>query len=114
MNAALSCFKEQIVLIAGGYDKWEDYDWLSEQLKNKIWFCCLIWQTAKKFSKIFDKQNIEYKIFDDFNTAVNYSVEIANKLKLNNILFSPWAASFDMFKNVYDRCEQFSEIIDKI
>jgi UDP-N-acetylmuramoylalanine-D-glutamate ligase len=45
---------------------------------------------------------------------VKYAVEIAHKLELNNILFSPGSASFDMFENVYDRCEQFSAMIDKI
>ncbi len=114
LNAALSCFDEKIVLIAGGFDKWEDYAWLSKELEKKIGFACLIWQTAKKFRKIFDEKNVEYKIFDDLKSAVNYSTKMAEELKIENILFSPGSASFDMFENVYDRCEQFAKIISKI
>ncbi len=114
LNAALSCFDQKIVLIAGGFDKWEDYNWLWVELENRIWFACLIWQTAKKFSKIFDEKNIEYKIFDDLNSAILYSVDMATKLKLDNILFSPGSASFDMFDNVYARCDQFCSIIDNL
>lgn len=114
LSAALSCFDQKIVLIAGWFDKGEDYDWLAQELKNKIWFACLIGQTAKKFGKIFEEKNIKYKIFDSLKTAIDYSIEKSKRLKLNNILFSPGSASFDMFKNVYDRCEQFCQIIDKI
>jgi len=114
LNAALSSFESKIVLIAGGFDKGEDYNWLSEELNKKIGFACLIWQTAKKFSKIFDDKNIEYKVFDDIKSAVNYSIDIAKNMWLDDILFSPGSASFDMFKNVYDRCEQFWKIIQNI
>lgn len=114
LNAALSCFEQKIVLIAGGFDKWENYTWLSEELNKKIWFACLIWETAEKFSKLFDEKNIKYKIFDELDAAVNYSTKMAEELEIDNILFSPGSASFDMFKNVYDRCEQFWKIIDKL
>jgi len=114
LNAALSSFEQKVVLIAGWFDKWENYDRLSKEFKNKIWFACLIWQTAKKFSKIFDENDIEYKIFDTLESAISYSIKMSKKIKLDNILFSPWSASFDMFKNVYDRCDQFSKIIDKL
>lgn len=114
LNAALGCFDEKIILIAGGYDKWEDYNWISNELWNKVWFACLIWQTAKKFAKILDEKNIEYKIFDNLNLAIDYCVEKAKNDNIDNILFSPWSASFDMFKNVYDRCDQFCSAVDKI
>jgi len=41
-------------------------------------------------------------------------VDIAMKIKLNNILFSPGSASLDMFDNVYDRCGQFVDIVIKL
>ena len=113
LTAGLSCFDEKIILIAGWYDKWEDYDWLADEFKKKIWFACMIGQTSEKFAKIFDEKNIEYKKFDNLKSAINYSIGKAKESNINNILFSPGAASFDMFKNVYDRCEQFCQIIDK-
>lgn len=112
LDAALGCFDGKIILIAGGYDKWEDYNWLENEFEDKIGFACLIWQTTEKFKIICDKKNIKYKIFKTLKEAVDYSVQEAKKLKINNILFSPWSASFDMFKNVYDRCDQFTKIVD--
>jgi UDP-N-acetylmuramoylalanine--D-glutamate ligase len=56
---------------------------------------------------LFDKNNIKYEIFKDLKTAVDYSTKKAIELEMDNILFSPGSASFDMFKNVYDRCDQF-------
>lgn len=38
----------------------------------------------------------------------------AKKHNLTTILFSPGCASFDIFKNVYDRIGQFEEEIKKI
>jgi len=112
LDAALGCFDGKIILIAGGYDKWEDYNWLENEFEDKIGFACLIWQTAEKFKIICNEKNIKYKIFKTLKEAVDYSVQEAKKLKINNILFSPWSASFDMFKNVYDRCDKFTKIVD--
>ena len=112
LAAALDCFEKKIVLIVGWYDKWEDYNWLSDEFEKKIWFACLIWQTAEKFKVICDKKNIKYRFFKTLKEAVSYSILEAKKLKTNNILFSPGSASFDMFKNVYDRCDNFLKIVD--
>lgn len=112
LSAALSCFGEKIILIAGWYDKWENYDWLSGEFEKKIGFACLVWQTAEKIKKICEDKNIEYKIFETLEGAVNYSIEKAKNLKIKNVLFSPGSASFDMFKNVYDRCDKFTKIVD--
>lgn len=114
LNAALSCFDEKTLLIAGGYDKWEDYSWLSSEFEKKVWFTCLIWQTAKMFEKICKSKNIEYKIFKTLNLAVDHSIEKAKELSLSDILFSPGSASFDMFDNVYDRCDKFCKLVDKL
>lgn len=114
LEAALSCFDEKIVLIAGGYDKGEDYTWLENKFEERIGFACLIWQTAEKFKTICENKNIKYKIFKTLKEAVNYSIQEAKKLKTKNILFSPGSASFDMFKNVYDRFDKFFDIIKKL
>ena len=112
LNVALNSFNEKITLIAGGYDKWDDYTWLANELEKKVWFACLIWQTAKKFEVILKEKNIDYQIFESLREAVHYAISKAKNLWIKNILFSPWSASFDMFENVYDRCDQFLKIID--
>ena len=36
MSAALSSFDHKVVLVAGGYDKGDDYSWLTELVSSKV------------------------------------------------------------------------------
>ncbi|MCK9467016.1 MAG: UDP-N-acetylmuramoyl-L-alanine--D-glutamate ligase [Candidatus Absconditabacterales bacterium] len=112
LNVALNSFDKKVILIAGGYDKGDDYNWLGREMGKKIGFACLIGQTAKKFEVILKEKGIDYKILKTLNEAVSFSIDKAKELKIENILFSPGSASFDMFENVYDRCNSFLKIID--
>lgn len=114
LNAALSWFSQKLILIAWGYDKWDDYDWLSKEFKKKISYWCLIWQTWNKFKSIFDNLKIENKQYKTLKEAINWSISKAKEKWIKVILFSPWSASFDMFKNVYDRVDQFNKLINKL
>jgi UDP-N-acetylmuramoylalanine-D-glutamate ligase len=46
--------------------------------------------------------------------AVVTAFDIAKQQSFSTILYSPGAASFDMFKNVYERVEQFETIVQKL
>ncbi len=121
LRGALSCFdiedkkncsQEKIVLIAGGYDKGEEYDSLAQVLKKKVAFFSLLGDTWKnKFLSIAEQENIPYQYSDNLEQAVISAIVYAQRHTISVVLFSPWSASFDMFKNVYDRCEQFEKII---
>ena len=111
LAAALSSFEQKVVLIAWWYDKGDDYSWLSELFLSKVWFAVLIWQTAKKFEEVCESIWVDYIVVSSLKEAVEKSVNQSKKLSINKILFSPWSASFDMFKNVYDRVEQFEKIV---
>ncbi len=111
LAAALSSFEEKVVLIAWGYDKGDDYSWLSNLFYQKVWFAILMWQTAEKLTKVCWETETSYIIVSSLEEAVKASLDQAKKLALSKIVFSPWAASFDMFKNVYDRVEQFEKIV---
>lgn len=114
LSAALSSFDDKIVLIAWWYDKWDDYNWLVELFFTKVWYAILMWQTALKFVEVCKTARVPYLIVSSLEEAVKKSIDIAKKTSLTKIVFSPWAASFDMFKNVYDRVEQFGKIIDSL
>lgn len=114
LSAALSSFQQKVVLIAWWYDKWDDYWWLSDLFISKVWYAILIGQTSNKFSQIFEKLNIPYIIAVSLEQAVSFSLYYARQCTITNILFSPWSASFDMFKNVYDRVDQFTSIVSVI
>lgn len=56
--------------------------------------------------------NIEVQESKTLAEAVNTAMKVAEKGDI--ILFSPAFASFGMFKNEYDRGEQFMEIVKAI
>lgn len=112
---ALSCFDEKIVLIAGGYDKGEDYTHLEQIFREKVAFASLLGTTGKiKFSLLAQQAEIPYVYNETLQQAIQSALDYAKKNNISVIVFSPWSASFDMFKNVYDRCEQFEKIIEEL
>ena len=58
--------------------------------------------------------NGNYTIKTTLQTAIQESFNYAKKENIKTILFSPGCASFDMFKNVYDRIEQFTKLIENL
>lgn len=114
LSAALSSFDQKCVLIAWWYDKGDDYSWLSELFLSKVWYAVLMWQTAEKLIKVCWQAQVPYIVVSSLQDAVKTAVEQAKKLALSHVIFSPWAASFDMFKNVYDRVDQFEKIVNSL
>ena len=65
-------------------------------------------EIAKRFS---DERFI---VVESLEEAVNTAKEEAEKLASAIVLMSPSAASFDMFKNVYDRGDKYQSLIKSI
>ena len=113
--SGINAFKEDIVLIAGGYDKNLDYTPLAKPILQKVKTLILIGQTANKiFDAVkneMDEQNKEVKIY--MADSLEQAVEIAKKHAQPNqvVLFSPASASFDMFKDFADRGNRFKKIV---
>lgn len=107
LHAALDAFYQPLVLMAGGYDKWDDYNWLLQDFISTVAYAVLFGQTALKFQSVCEKANIPFVIVDNLHDAVKITYEYAKNHHIEIALFSPGAASFDMFKNVYDRVGQF-------
>ena len=78
----------------------------------------LIGQTAEKIfdavKQESDKQNKNINIYmcNSLNQAVILAKRYAEPGQV--VLFSPASTSFDMFKNMYDRGNQFKAIIQKL
>lgn len=113
--SGINAFKEDIVLIAGGYDKNLDYTPLAKPILQKVKTLILIGQTANKiFDAVkneMDRQNKEVKIY--MADSLEHAVEIAKKHAQPGqvVLFSPASASFDMFKDFADRGNQFKNLL---
>ena len=116
--AGLNAYDEEIVLIAGGYDKNLDYEILGKYIVKKVKALILIGNTAKKIltatMQEMEKEKIEIPICcaKTLEEAVEAAKHIAQKEQV--VLFSPASASFDMFKNFADRGNQFKELVNKI
>lgn len=109
---------EQKILIAGGQDKGLNYAPLAKSLKNSdAKLVILFGENKNKIYKAIKKSGVQIKLVKDLNTAVRLSYKVARRLPTpydilhTVIIFSPGAASFDMFKNYADRGEQFKKII---
>ncbi len=116
--AGLKSFDEEIVLIAGGYDKNLDYTPLAKPIVEKVKNLILIGQTSGKIFECvkqeLENQGKELPIYMCDN--LEKTVEIAKKVAKEGqvVLFSPASASFDMFKNFADRGEKFKKIVNSL
>ena len=116
--AGLKSFDENIVLIAGGYDKHLDYTPIAKPIVENVGSLILLGQTANKIYsavtyelKFSDKELPIYKV-NTLEEAVEKANEISKKGDV--VLFSPASASFDMFKNFAERGNKFKQIVNKL
>ena len=116
--AGLNSYNEEIVLIAGGYDKNLDYTPIAKPIVEKVKTLILLGQTSGKIYEAvkaeLEKQNKNLNIYmcDSLEDTVKKAQKYAKKGQI--VLFSPASASFDMFKNFADRGEKFKNLVNKI
>lgn len=116
--SGIRAFDEELILIAGGYDKNLDYIPLAKPIVDKVKTLLLIGQTSGKIFEAvkeeMERQNKDVKIY--MCDSLKETVDIANKIAKAGqvVLFSPGSASFDMFKNAYDRGNQFKDLVNKL
>ena len=114
--AGLNSYDEDIVLIAGGYDKNLDYTPIAKPILKKVTKLILFGSTKDKiYNAVINEktnENIEIYVLNTLEEVVNKAKEVAVKGEI--VLFSPASASFDMFKNFADRGIQFKELVKKI
>ena len=115
--SALNSFDDKkIVLIAGGADKNLDYTPIGKPIVDKVCSLILIGQTAMKIyeavKKELENQNkkLDIHMCETFNDSLELAKRIAKPGQV--VLFSPASTSFDMFKDMYDRGNQFKEAVN--
>jgi UDP-N-acetylmuramoylalanine--D-glutamate ligase len=102
--AGLARTPAQLIVIAGGEGKEQDFTELKPALANNTCRVVLIGRDAPVIAEAV-KDVVEIEFADSMQDAVNKSFAQANAG--DAILLSPACASFDMFKNYEDRGEQF-------
>ena len=114
--AGLGSYNEEIILIAGGYDKNLDYTPIARPILDKVKVLILFGNTKQKIydAVVNEKTNEDISIYvcNSLDEVVNKAYEVAKEGQV--VLFSPASASFDMFKNFADRGIKFKEMVNKI
>ena len=114
--AGLNSYNEDIVLIAGGYDKNLDYTPIARPILNKVKVLILFGDTKNKIYDAVIKEktneNIKIYVMDTLDEVINKAYKVSKSGQV--VLFSPASASFDMFKNFADRGIQFKEKVNNL
>ena len=116
--AGLNSFDEEIILIAGGYDKNLDYTPIAKPIVDKVKGLIQLGQTSDKiFNAVKQELEDEHKDLDIYVCdSLEQTVLLAKKIAKPGqiVLFSPASASFDMFKNFADRGNKFKKLVNAL
>jgi UDP-N-acetylmuramoylalanine--D-glutamate ligase len=110
---AVRAFSEPKILIAGGKDKNLDYAPLARALKNSnTKLVVLFGENKNKIKLALRVLSAPIKFAKTLKEAAGLALAGAKEEKARcAIIFSPAAASFDMFKNYVDRGKKFNDIV---
>lgn len=112
LEVALKAFPaKNIILIAGGKNRNLDLSPAKRAIFNcqNLTKAILIGETKTLLST--NENPDKFILCDDLKSAVDAARELAEKTPNSIVLLSPGAASFDMFKNFYDRGDQFQALV---
>jgi len=119
--AALESFpKQPIILILGGKDKKLDYENFgiaigkNKEIKNIVLLQHPAYDASQKILFILKKHLDSEKIIQTSNLKVGVEIALQQAKANDLILLSPAAASFGMFKNEFDRGDQFNKIVKNL
>ena len=106
---ALETMNKQVVWIAGGVDKGNDYTVLKDLVKGKVKALICLGKDNDKLHRAFADE-VGYIV--DASSAAE-AVQLAYNIaeKGNVVLLSPACASFDLFDNYEDRGRQFKRAV---
>lgn len=111
--AAIKSFTIPPVLIAGGTDKELEFDELAKVINQRIKKLVLLPGTATdNLKKVLKSKGKFIHEVSSMTEAVSMAVKLAQSY--DAIVLSPGAASFGLFKNEFDRGDQFNEAVKKI
>ena len=105
---ALESMKTPTILIIGGKDKGNDYDAIKPLVKQKCAGLVYLGADNSKLHDNFDGLGIPVRDTHSMKECVEACYEMARPG--DTVLLSPCCASFDLFKNMEDRGEQFKTL----
>jgi UDP-N-acetylmuramoylalanine--D-glutamate ligase len=108
-------YANQIVIL-GGIDKGADFAELIVAMQNQtnIKNVILIGEIKQKLYDMFAESNVNVHISDAKSMAEIVAEATALASSGDVVVLSPACASFDMFKNFYDRGDQFRAVVQSL
>ena len=106
---ALESMNTKVILIIGGKDKGNDYNAIKDLVKEKCAGLVYLGADNTKLHNFFDPLGIPVRDTHSMNECVEACYEMAKPGE--TVLLSPCCASFDLFKNMEDRGEQFKTLV---
>ena len=106
---ALESMKTPVILILGGKDKGNDYHAIEQLVKQKCVGLVYLGADNTKLHNFFDGMGIPVRDTHNMKDCVQACYEMAKPGQ--TVLLSPCCASFDLFKNMEDRGEQFKSLV---
>ena len=106
---ALESMTTPTILIIGGKDKGNDYNAIKDLVKKKCAGLVFLGADNTKLHNFFDGMGIPIADTHSMKDCVAECVKMAKPGY--TVLLSPCCASFDLFKNMEDRGEQFKELV---
>jgi len=109
---ALESMKTPVVLIVGGKDKGNDYSQLTDLVRQKCRALVYLGADNAKLHAFFDGFGLPVRDVDNMSACVEACADLA--CEGDTVLLSPCCASFDLFKNMEDRGEQFKACVRRL
>ncbi len=106
---ALESMKTPVVLILGGKDKGNDYSEIKNLVTKKCRGLVYLGADNAKLHKCFDALGLPVRDTHNMKDCVSACYNMAQLG--DTVLLSPCCASFDLFKNMEDRGEQFKTLV---
>lgn len=109
---ALESQSDPVIWIAGGVDKGNDYNLLTDIVKQKVKAIVCLGTDTRKLHEAFSKQ-VDLIVNTE---SMEDAVQMAYRLGKNGdvVLLSPACASFDLFENYEDRGNQFKQKVREL
>ena len=106
---ALESMTSPTVLIIGGKDKGNDYNEIKDMVTKKCRALVYLGADNTKLHNFFDRLGLPVRDTNNMVDCVKACRELAQSG--DTVLLSPCCASFDLFKNMEDRGEQFKAFV---
>jgi UDP-N-acetylmuramoylalanine--D-glutamate ligase len=106
---ALESMRTPTILILGGKDKGNDYSAIRDLVKQKCVGLVYLGADNSKLHNAFDDLGLPVRDVHSMKDCVQACYEMARPGQ--TVLLSPCCASFDLFRNMEDRGEQFKNLV---